>query len=107
MWARFARVLGRFPAGLYLSDLHLRAHNRGVMVDAFAGLLSTFVRGRVHLHFATADDAEAALHEAGFDRATLVAPKARAARGGTTDPAGAAAVRVVVAETFGAQSRGR
>jgi O-methyltransferase involved in polyketide biosynthesis len=105
MWARFARTLARFPGGLYLSDLHLRVDNRGVMVDAFSGLLSTFVRGRVHLHFGAAEDAQAALRGAGFDQADLIAPKARASRGRAADPAGAAAVRVVVAETFKAQSR--
>lgn len=104
MWGRFARTLARFPSGLYLSDLHLAAHNRGLLANAFAGALSTFVRGRVHLHFAGADEAEAALQAAGFGRAVLVAPRARAAHGGVTDPAGAAAVRVVVAETFRAQS---
>jgi len=61
MWRRFATALRRFPRNLYLSDLMLSDDNRGPASAAFAWLLSAFVRGRVHLPFATAEDAEDAL----------------------------------------------
>lgn len=99
MWARFARTLQRFPRGLYLSDLHLAADNGGVLVGSAVKLLSTFVRGAVHLHFDGAEAARAALTEAGFTRADLIQPAAQPGRGGAVDTAGARMVRVVVAET--------
>jgi len=71
-WARFARVLGRFDRGRYLSDLHLTTSDRAVR--AFVAALSVFVRGTVHLHFRDAAQAEAALLEAGFARASLRTP---------------------------------
>lgn len=74
MWARFARVLSGFPRGLYLSDLHLKATNKGMLIDAFMRGLSTFVRGRVHLHYDSADVALQALQESGFHHAALLRP---------------------------------
>jgi O-methyltransferase involved in polyketide biosynthesis len=70
IWRRFARVLGGFPTGRYISDLHLRAV-QNLEVRIFRVILSGFVRGRVHLHFDDATDAEAALLRAGFRSATL------------------------------------
>jgi len=67
MWRRFATALARFPRGLYLSDLIVREGNTGPFVTGFSWLLSAFVRGRVHMHFDTAGDAEVALVEDGFD----------------------------------------
>ncbi|MFD4250374.1 class I SAM-dependent methyltransferase [Amycolatopsis thermoflava] len=72
MWARFARALGRFERGRYLSDLHLATSD--FAVRAFVRALSAFVRGQVHLHFTGAAEAEAALLAAGFDRAVLHVP---------------------------------
>ncbi|NYI89010.1 O-methyltransferase involved in polyketide biosynthesis [Amycolatopsis endophytica] len=72
MWSRFARVLGRFAHGRYLSDLHLATPD--LAVRAFTQALSVFVRGRVHLHFAGGADARAALLDAGFADAVLHAP---------------------------------
>jgi O-methyltransferase involved in polyketide biosynthesis len=66
MWRRFATALRRFPRSLYLTDLMLAGDNRGPVSTAFAWLLSAFVRGRVHLPFATADDAEDALESVGL-----------------------------------------
>lgn len=99
MWRRFAQSAARFPRGLYLSDLHLRAHNRGRLTGVFAKGLSAFVRGRVHLHFDDEAQAADALRQAGFARARLVEPAPQAGKNGTADPAGAAAVRVIVAQT--------
>ena len=67
MWRRFAAALARFPKNLYLSDLIVREGNTGPLVTGFSWLLSAFVRGRVHLHFDTAADAEQALVEDGFE----------------------------------------
>jgi O-methyltransferase involved in polyketide biosynthesis len=99
MWARFASTLRRFPRGLYLSDLHLAEENGGMLVSTAVKLLSTFVRGNVHLHFDRAEDARTALLTAGFGGATLIQPAAQPGRAGTVDAAGARMVRVVVAET--------
>lgn len=70
LWRRVAEVLGRFPDGLYLSDLHLGAV-ADLPVRAFRLLLSAFVRGNVHLHFDTAQDAVGELRRAGFDQAVV------------------------------------
>jgi O-methyltransferase involved in polyketide biosynthesis len=71
LWSRVAAELARFPAGLYISDLHLASELRGGAARSFGVLLGAFVRGRIHFHFADAGSAEAALHEAGFDDVTL------------------------------------
>ena len=99
MWRRFAETLRCFPSGLYLSDLHLAGDNHGIATDVFMKLLSTFVRGRVHLHFDGGNSANAALHEAGFSTAAVEMPTARANKDGVTDPRGARLVRVLRAET--------
>ena len=70
LWRRFAVALSGFPAGRYLSDLHLA----GVVtapVKVFRVALSAFVRGSVHLHYDDAQAAEDALAAAGFDRAEV------------------------------------
>lgn len=98
MWRRFATVLKRFSNGLYLSDLHVAGENRGIGVQVFGAVLSTFVRGRVHLHFDSVREAEGALLEAGFDRARLASPAPqRSASGRHADVRGARMVRVVEA----------
>lgn len=85
MWRRFAALLARFPAGLYLSDLHLAEDIRRVPgARAFSALLSVFARGRVHMHFRDETEAGAALLAAGFAEARI-------------HPAGSAPVRVVEA----------
>jgi O-methyltransferase involved in polyketide biosynthesis len=70
LWRRFARVLAGFSGGRYISDLHL-GELQTVAIRAFRVLLSAFVRGRVHLHFSSAAEAEAALRAAGFDVAEV------------------------------------
>lgn len=95
MWRRFAAVLQRFPAGVYYSDLHLAGDNRGAPVRAFGSLLGQFVRGRVHLHFGSAAEAEEALKRCGFRTARVVSPPPQADRGGIVDARGARLVRVV------------
>jgi O-methyltransferase involved in polyketide biosynthesis len=70
VWRRFARVMAGFSAGRYISDLHL-GEVQTVAIRGFRVLLSAFVRGRVHLHFTNAAEAEAALRSAGFARANV------------------------------------
>jgi O-methyltransferase involved in polyketide biosynthesis len=65
IWERFARVLKRFPEGRYFSDLHL-GDQQTIYVRAFRTALSAFVRGRVHLHFDSAAEAEDRLRASGF-----------------------------------------
>jgi O-methyltransferase involved in polyketide biosynthesis len=77
MWRRFARALGAFPTGRYISDVHLGGAQTP-QVRVFRVLLSAFVRGRVYLHFGDAAEAERALRTAGF-RTALVRPAADAA----------------------------
>jgi O-methyltransferase involved in polyketide biosynthesis len=71
MWQRFARVLGGFAAGRYLSDLHLGV-TETPQRQVFRALLSTFVRGRVYVHFRDGNEATAALARAGFASAEVV-----------------------------------
>jgi O-methyltransferase involved in polyketide biosynthesis len=70
MWRRFATALAGFPAGRYISDVHLGGAQTP-QVRAFRLLLSAFVRGRVYLHFTDAAGAEAALRDAGFAQADV------------------------------------
>lgn len=100
MWRRYAAALGRFPQGLYLSDLHLAA-DAGPGVQAFARLLGLFVRGRVYLHFGSEIEAETALLGSGFARAQLRAPEPQANEAGFVDRKGPELVRVVCAGTGG------
>jgi O-methyltransferase involved in polyketide biosynthesis len=70
MWGRFADVLAGFPSGHYMSDLHLGGAQTAP-VRVFRIILSAFVRGRVHLHFADAEEGETALRAAGFGAAQV------------------------------------
>ena len=70
IWRRFAGALHEFPAGRYISDLHLGGAVTPT-VRAFRLLLSAFVRGGVYLHFDDPAGAEAALRTAGFATARV------------------------------------
>jgi O-methyltransferase involved in polyketide biosynthesis len=69
VWRRFARALGRFLSGRYISDIQLEI---GMTPEAraFRVLLGAFVRGQVHIHFKAAADVDAALLAAGFSTAS-------------------------------------
>ena len=69
--ARLARLLGRFPSGVYLADLRFAKPERGIAERAFDTMLGAFVRGRVHAYRGDEAMAVAALREAGFERARL------------------------------------
>ena len=96
MWARFATALSRFPQGMYYSDLITREGNGGPFVLGFAAILSAFVRGKVHIHFTSNDEAEHALGDAGFDAAVLD-PREFAEALPDLEPAGAGRVRIIEA----------
>jgi len=99
MWRRFAGALAGFSEGLYLSDLFLDSNNGGTAKQIFQTLLSTFVRGRVHLLFDSETQACEELLHAGFAQARLLDP--RDFRTGIPDcrRPGAETVRVIVART--------
>lgn len=99
MWQRFAQALGHFPHGLYLSDMHLAHQNAGAHAHGFVAMLSAFVRGRVHLHFHSDEEALAALRQQGFAEAVLHDPRVLLARWGHTAAPGAGLVRVIQART--------
>jgi O-methyltransferase involved in polyketide biosynthesis len=67
MWRRFAGALRGFPHGVYFSDLNMSGDLSGMhSARVFRQLLSLFARGKVHLHYEDADQAQHALHGAGF-----------------------------------------
>ena len=96
MWRRFGRALAKFPTGLYLSDIIMRQDNDGPFVTGFGVLLGVFVRGRVHLDFANADDVEATLGAAGL-HATILDPRDFAFELPRLETAGAGRVRIIEA----------
>jgi O-methyltransferase involved in polyketide biosynthesis len=96
VWERFAAVLSGFSAGRYVSDLHLGDVVTPV-IKGFRVLLGAFVRGRVYLHFDSAEQAERALLAAGF-RSAQVARAAAVARSGDGQ-GGAALAHILEAST--------
>lgn len=72
LFARIGATLGRYPAGLFLSDLLLR-DELGAMPGArlMRTVLQLVGRGPVHMHFAGTQEASEVLHGAGFDRVLL------------------------------------
>lgn len=99
MWARFARALGEFDNGVYLSDIHVKDANATPLVDLFRSGLSTFVRGRIHLHFDSPAAAVQALEHAGFAEARLISPSGHPAVTLRPGDAGAKLVHVIEART--------
>lgn len=96
LWRRIAEALRRFPRGVYLSDLILRAGNGGAFIASFQWLLSAFVRGRVHMHFDSPEAAEDALAAAGLT-GVLLDPRDLAFELPGLELRGAGRVRVVEA----------
>lgn len=87
LWARIAGLLRRHNRGggrsLYAADLHLRTDvEHGIMPRAFRRGVEIFTRGKVHLPYERASDAEAALRAAGFQGAWLGRPSQAAATHG-------------------------
>ena len=96
MWRRFATVLQRFPRSLYLSDLLLSEGNRGPVSTGFTWLLSAFVRGRVHMQFATAEHTETALESTGLT-GILLDPRDFTSEIEDLEAAGAGRIRIIEA----------
>ena len=96
MWKRFAAALRAFPRSLYLSDLILKHGNRAPYIVGFQWLLSAFVRGKVHMHFGSQEEAEDALAAAGFV-GMLLDPRDFAFELPDLERAGAGRVRIVEA----------
>jgi O-methyltransferase involved in polyketide biosynthesis len=93
IWSRVASALSGFTAGLYVSDLHLRAGNEGLLERAFGVALGAFVRGRIHFPYEDELDARDGLERAGFAEVAL-----HSGREAATEP-GADRVRVIEART--------
>lgn len=75
MWRRFAATLRSFPQGVYFSDLNTSGDVSGMhTAKVFRRVLQLFARGQVFLHFASPEEASAALVDAGFASATIHRP---------------------------------
>ncbi len=96
MWQRFARALARFPRGIYFSDLVLRAGETTMFEHAFKRMLGAFVRGKLHVDFDNAEDAERALAECGLD-GVILDPRDFEFELAGLERAGAGRVRIVEA----------
>ncbi len=76
LWRRVAATLGRFPHGVYLSDVHLALDVEGMWAaELFRMGLGIFARGPVRYHFASADEVVKALRAAGFAEAHVYDPR--------------------------------
>jgi O-methyltransferase involved in polyketide biosynthesis len=71
IWRRFARTLTGFRGGVYLGDIYFAEDMKSPFIRGFRAVISAFVRGRVHVHFENAGEAEQALADAGFARAAI------------------------------------
>lgn len=98
LWARIAKTLNQFPAGLYLSDIHLESQNADPTVKAFAKALGAFVRGRVYFHFEAPGQVQLALEPMGL-RSEIIRPSTMAHSIASCAARGADLTRVIVART--------
>jgi O-methyltransferase involved in polyketide biosynthesis len=98
LWARLARVLGRFERGVYLADLRLADDNRGLFERAFSVALGAFVRGRLHPYPGDEAGTETVLRRAGFGRVQLHRCDQHSAAAEAGDDPAAAAIHIVEAE---------
>lgn len=71
VWRRIAQNLRGFPHGLYLADVYFTQQNRGVGAILFGAVLSSFVRGRLHIHFDSPQHGVEIMQSAGFRSATI------------------------------------
>lgn len=74
LWARIALNLRSFPQGLYLSDAYLRTENTSLYSTLFRKVLARFVRGNMHVHFATTEHGLRLMREAGFRQSAIHEP---------------------------------
>ncbi|MDR3419368.1 MAG: class I SAM-dependent methyltransferase [Nevskia sp.] len=66
VWRRIAAALRRFPQGVYFNDLYLREHNVNLPAAVLGAMISAFVRGRMHVHFKSADEVPEVMRQCGF-----------------------------------------
>ena len=94
MWRRFAATLRVFPRNLYLSDIILKSDAEDTFARAFSWILTAFVRGKVHPHFTSVAEAEAALQSAGL-LGVLLDPRDFSYELPDIERAGAGRVRII------------
>lgn len=99
VWQRIANVLRGFRHGVYLSDFYLLDENRSLAMAAFGGALSTFVGGRVHVHFRSPDQARRVLQGYGFSAVDIHRTADIPATRHLARSAGADRVRILAART--------
>jgi O-methyltransferase involved in polyketide biosynthesis len=75
VWRRIARTLRSFGFGVYLSDGYVRSDRLGIGGAVFRGVIQQFVRGRLHTHFETPEQALVLMKNAGFGGVTLHEPR--------------------------------
>ena len=75
VWRRIARTLGTFGSGVYLSEAYVRGDRRDIGGALFRGVIQQFVRGRMHVHFETPEQALVQMKKAGFRNVTLHEPR--------------------------------
>jgi O-methyltransferase involved in polyketide biosynthesis len=97
LWARLARMLGRFSKGVYLADLRFDRSAWGIAERAFDLIVGAFVRGKVHVYSGDEATATAALRAAGFNEARLHRGDEHPAAAGLHGDPGATVVRIVEA----------
>jgi len=74
VWRRIAATLAQFPQGIYLNDLYIKPRRINPVAAAFGALLSAFVRGRMHVHFASEEEVAAVMKSCGFADVVLHQP---------------------------------
>ena len=75
LWSRIHALLASLAGGVYVAEVYLSAEHDTVTASRlFRAMLGQFVRGKTHLHFATGEEATAALRERGFADVALHAP---------------------------------
>lgn len=97
LWARLARMLGRFSKGVYLADLRFARPERSVSERAFDVILGAFVRGKVHAYRSDEATAGAALRDVGFKEARLHRGDEHLAAAELRDDPGAGVVCIIEA----------
>jgi O-methyltransferase involved in polyketide biosynthesis len=75
VWTRIAKNLKLFPHGLYLADAYLMRGNRSLPAIIFGAVLSTFVRGRMYVHFKTMAHGIDLMRKSGFRSVALHEPR--------------------------------
>lgn len=98
LWARLARVLGRFERGVYLADLRFAQPERGVPERTFEVILGAFVRSKVHPYRGDEDTAAETLRGAGFGAVQLHHGDQHPAAAEARDDPGAGMICIIEAE---------